>query len=208
MPDLTDMACEYTVYSGGKRSWLRAVSIPVAESLEELESQTFRKRVDLPSYLEIESRITNDSGLAIAGVIGVFAFFASWLSAKVLDDIWETKFQPAFRKALGDADSKLPDAGDPVPKMLQIGISYADKQVFFLVALIGDTFDDILISSESTLKAVHRNAIAWVEENGAKSPVHVYVVNRGKMNLEPHCFDNLILAHRYLDTMQVTKPTG
>ncbi|MBA3964362.1 MAG: hypothetical protein H0X47_01015 [Nitrospirales bacterium] len=192
----------YTVFAGGDRNFLRSVSIPLVEILDNYlesdESATFTE--DLPDYLAIDSRPAAEAAILIGGVVGVFAFFASWLATKILDDIYEAKLQPAIRRALGTADQKLEETNSRKAKMLLLGISYAEKRVFILICIVGETFVEIL-NSEHMIKMVHRNAVVWIENNSFSEPIHLYIVNHGNVNLEPLRFDSLALAHRHIRSM-------
>jgi hypothetical protein len=121
--------CSYTVIASGDQHWLRDVPIPLTEALQLIarHDDSLQLQDEFPDYLYIDHQPKADGGILIGGVVGVFAFFASWLASKVLDDVYEVKFQPAIKKALGSADSKLSDSNAIKPKMLQLGFSYADK---------------------------------------------------------------------------------
>lgn len=196
--------CSYTVFAGGDHHFFSSVSIPLAEilgdNLKNDDSATFTN--DLPEYLAIDSRPTADAAILIGGVVGVFIFFSSCLASKILDDIYEAKFQPAIKRALGAADNKLHGANATKPKMLQLGISYADKHVLILIGIVGDTFDDIL-NFEHMIKTVHRNAVEWIENNSFSEPIHLYIINCGNVNLEPMLFDSLMLAIRHIRSIDL-----
>ena len=206
MTSTENTACGYTVFSGGDECWIRNISIPLTEALKQIamhdDSITFRD--ELPDYLAVDSRPTADGAILIGGVVGVFVFFASWLATKILDDVYEAKFQPAIKKALGSADTKLSGANAKKPIILEVGISYTDKRVFILIGIVADTFDEIL-RSEHMIKSVHKNAVEWINNNDSQHPIHLYVINRVNVNLEPELFENLELAHRHLRNFDFRK---
>ena len=138
-----------------------------------------------------------DGSILIGGVIGVFTFFGTWVASKFLDEVYEAKFQPAIRKVLGLAGSNLTGANAKKPKMLQLGISYAEKNVFILIGIVEDSFEEIL-KSENRIKPVHANAVDWIDANGVGKPIHLYIINRGNVNLEPELFDTLGQAHNHV----------
>ena len=110
MPADSTQSCSYTVFSGGDSAFIRSVSAPLSEALSaDLAGDGEAIPADgLPEFLgEIDSRPQNDGGILIGGIVGVFAFFGSWLASKVLDDIYEAKFQPSIKMILGSADKKL-----------------------------------------------------------------------------------------------------
>lgn len=199
-PENTD--CRITVFAGGDQHWFRNVSIPLIESLEHeiMDDDSITFKYDLPDYLQVDSRPKADAAVLIGGVVGIFAFFASWLATKVLDDVYEVKIQPAIRKALGAADTKLSGANATKPKMLQLGVSYADKNVFILIGIVDDTFDEIL-RAEHMVKSVHKSAVEWINKNDACQPIHLYIIDRGNVNLEPMQFDNLQLTHKHIQKL-------
>jgi hypothetical protein len=191
--------CAYTLFSGGDSQFLRSVSIPLAEVLGQdlANDESTRFTDDRPDFLNTSSRPGADATILIGGIVGVFAFFSSWLASKILDDIYETKFQPAIRKVLGAADAKLKGANAKKAKMFLMGISYADKEVFILIGIVGDTFAEIL-GWEHMIETVHGIAVRWIDSNSSDQPIHLYIVDRGKVNIEPILFDNLISAHGYI----------
>jgi hypothetical protein len=44
---------------------------------------------------------------------------------------------------------------------------------------------------ENTLLQAHRNASAWVNANGKQAPIHAYLIENGKCNLEPMLYHSL-----------------
>ena len=204
MPADSTQSCSYTVFSGGDSAFIRSVSAPLSEALSaDLAGDGEAIPADgLPEFLgEIDSRPQNDGGILIGGIVGVFAFFGSWLASKVLDDIYEAKFQPSIKMILGSADKKLDGANANQPKMLQVGFSFSEKCVFILIGIIDDTFDAIL-QSEHMIGTVHKNAVAWIEANELAAPVHLYLIDHGTVNLEPLVFDSLSAVHRHLRTIE------
>lgn len=203
MSDANSSICGYTVFAGGNSQFFRSVSIPLIEALDEdlHNDNAVRFTKDLPDFLDVDSRPQMDAAIVIGGIVGVFAFFASWLATKVLDDIYEAKFQPAIKRALGSAENQIADHAGPKPMMLQVGISYADKRIFILVGIVGHTFAEIL-ASEHMIATVHRNAVEWIENNSfTEQPIHLYIVNRGRVNFEPMLFDSLMLAYRHIKSI-------
>jgi hypothetical protein len=196
--------CRYRVAASGNSDFYRAVSIPLAEALEHDLKRDDSATVanDLPDYIDISSEPMADGAVLIGGIVGVFAFFASWLATRLLDDIYESRFQPAIRRALGTADQRMHGANASKSKVLQVGISYADKRVFILIAIIAETFADVL-NSEHMIKTVHHNAVLWIENNAFTEPIHLYIVNRGSVNLEPRLFNSLMLAHQHIRSIDI-----
>lgn len=196
--------CSYTLFSDGDHHFINSVSIPLAtiisEKLENDDSVSFTN--DLPQFLATDSRPTAEVSLLLAGIIGVFTFFTSKLASKVFDDIYKVKFQPAIMKALGAADNQLKGANATKPKMLQLGISYADKQVLILIGIISDSFDNIL-KFDHMITMVHQNAVEWIDKNSYNESIHLYIINGGKVNLEPRLFDNFTLANEHIKSLKL-----
>lgn len=189
----------YTVSSSGDQHWLRAVSIPLAETLEQsFEHDDSIQRIDdLPDYLRIDAKPTADAAILIKGVVGIFATLGLTLGYKILDDVYEVKFRPAILKALGAADEKLSGANSSEAKALQLGIIYVDNDVTILITIVGRSFAEIL-KSENQILAIHSAAVEWIEQNEATERVHLYIVNGGKFDPKPLLFENLKLAQSYL----------
>lgn len=196
---------KYSMFCWGNRIFLQSIAIPLVEILEDDfkndDSQITSN--EFPDYLKVDSIPTMDAGIVIAGIVGVFAFFASWVATKALDEIYKAKFQPAIKKALRNADKKFKDDKHPVPKMLQLGISYADKNIFILIGIVGDTFAEIL-NSENKIKTVHDNAVKWIESNSYSKPIHLYIMNKNYVNINPLLFENLNMAMGHIKTLDLT----
>ncbi|MBL8856399.1 MAG: hypothetical protein JNK57_20705 [Planctomycetaceae bacterium] len=193
----------YTIFASGDSEFFNAAPIPLADCFEAAfvndDSPVFTS--ELPEFLSVDSRPKADGGVVLAGIVGVFAFFSAWLAKKVLDDVYEIKLRPSIRKALGAADDKLDGANAAKPKMLMVGFSYSDRQIFILIGIVGDSFEEIL-ASEHMIRTVHENAIQWAEKNPSEFPIHLYIVDRGTTNVEPMLYHDLALVHRSIANLE------
>lgn len=193
----------YTVFASGDSQFFNTASVPLAECLESAfvddDSPVFTN--DLPEYLSVDSRPKADGGVVLAGIVGVFAFLTTWLAKKVLDDVYELKLRPSIRKALGAADNQLKGTNAAKPKMLMVGISYADRQIFILIGIVGDSFEEIL-ASEHMFHTVHANAVQWADDNPSDQPIHLYIVDRGTTNIEPMLYNDLTSVHRSISNLE------
>ena len=195
--------CEYTVFAGGDSRFFSSVAFPLTAALEEelRGDDSVKKTKKLPDFLHVDSRPQADASVIIGGVVGIFMFFTSWLGKKVLDEIYEAKFRPAIKRALGEVDNNMSKEKKRSLTMLQVGVSYNDKRVFILIGIVGYTFSEIL-ASEHMLASVHRNAVEWIENNSFAEPILLYIINHGNVNVEPIRFDSLIHADRYIRTIE------
>jgi len=193
----------YTVFASGDSEFFRAASILLAECLKTafVDDDSPVLTTELPKFLSVDSRPKADGGVVLAGIVGVFAFLTTWFAKKLLDDVYEIKLRPSIREALGAADVKLDGANAAKPKMLMVGISYSDRQIFILIGVVGDTFEEIL-ASERIIPMVHANAVQWAEKNPSNLPVHLYIVDRGTTNIEPMLYKDLASVHRSIANLE------
>lgn len=193
----------YTIFASGNSEFFQAAPIPLAGCFDAAfvddDSPVFRK--ELPEFLSVDSRPKGDGGVVLAGIVGVFAFFSTWLLKKVLDDFYEIKLRPSIRNALGAADEKLEGVNATKPKMLMVGISYSDRQILILIGIVGDSFEEIL-AAEHMIPAVHANAVLWAENNPSEFPIHLYIVDHGTSNVEPMLCHDLTSVHRSIANLE------
>jgi hypothetical protein len=60
----------------------------------------------------------------------------------------------------------------------------------FQYGLLGDTFEEVE-GQLDLVGNVHRNALAYVEQNGATSPLHYYSIEGGNVNATPKLLNRI-----------------
>ena len=126
-------------------------------------------------------------------------FLASYIGKKVLDDVYSAKLQPIVKRILGHTDDKLTHANARFKKVYQLGVWYEQREVLVLVAVVGDSFGDIL-RRQQVLTTVHTNAVTWIMQNGRQKAIHFYIVDKGIANAGPLLFDTVMQAQKHLAT--------
>lgn len=203
----TDIShCTYSTLVCGDASFIEAAGIPFVKLLDDSlpTDGISRNEPELDSALAINAHLRNDMA-AIAGIIGVMLYFSSWITKKILDDIYTVKIQPKLKEILGQTDEQLSDANSRKKKMYQFGVWYAEQRVFILVGIVGDTFNDILEQCQ-LLTTVHANAVHWIKENGRQETIHLYIVQDGQVNIVPLLFEVLAKAHSHIDKLFPSTP--
>ncbi len=201
---MDDNSCSYRFNYAGPSTFVRKVAIPFAESLEFqfADDDSVHEAQSVPAYLETgPTKRRMDAGTTVILTLGVSLFLVKWFAERVLDDVYDAKFQPMIKKALGTADKGVHPNSASRPKMFMLGISYSQANVFILIALVADSFQEIL-ESERMIHTAHENAIKWIENNGVGEPIHFYSIEYGKLNLEPVQFKNLKTAHAAIHKMK------
>ena len=185
---------QFTTTVSGNSSFYEHVGIPLAGALEDYLSSEGISHVgdNMDDALVLKMRPTATISL-IEGTVGVLLFTVGSLSKDLLHDIYATKFQPIVKKILSAADKKLEGQNPKGGKAYEAGFWYAKERVIILVAIIDDSFQNIL-KYHDMIQGIHQNGINWIQRNGRHKTVHLYKVKNGQVNLEPHLFDTLAEA--------------
>ena len=195
----------YAVISDGDRHVITDAAIPLALELKSIigSDHNWREMDSIPSYLgELDTEPRNEAVL-VGAIVGAAVFFTSWVATKFLDEIYSMKFREPLRKALLAADQKFTGANATKPKVLKLGFSYSDKEVMFLIAIIGNSFEAIL-SYEPLIFHAHTRGVKVIEEQGVLKPVMLYLVEQGTISATPFLFETLNDAEVFLRRYEPT----
>ncbi|MDF2176869.1 hypothetical protein P2G88_01210 [Aliiglaciecola sp. CAU 1673] len=175
---MIEVSERYLVF--GKNSFLKEVAIPVGDLIGEIAK---------------EYPCTNDSTIAINlrptafltgldALIGIAVFLGGWASTKFLDEIYAAKLGPAIKGYLLPYVEK---SGIDKKYSISILARKNGARGAVLICCVGSSIEEIE-SSERHIPA----ALSIAEEllnYSLDDFVYLYVIEKGKVNLEPVAFD-------------------
>ena len=184
---------KYTFYVGGQNPFLRIGIDIFGEEIKPLfDASNWEYSRDLmknKQTLYIDTRPTADAGTISGVVFGVSLFVSAWTGGKILDEFYDSKLRPAIVQLLSKMfkRSKFPQGKGIEYQQL---VTFEDLGLTVVIRLLLKDENEI----EESLKLflpVHRSAAEWIEENGRKAPIHCYIVENGKSNIEPLFYGSL-----------------
>jgi len=186
------MGIEYTLLIGGRNPLFREAIDHVCgdfNSIFEDEGwEQNKQRLESHPALYIDPHPKADAGVA-ALIVGVAVFVAGWASEKILDQFFEKKLRDGVSNLI-NAILKKCDLNENQSIEFRHIVWYEDLELAVIIQLMVSN-EDQLRENEQVLLQAHRNASSWVESHGKKSPVHSYVIESGKCNLEPALYNSL-----------------
>lgn len=187
-----------TTICRGNASVFRALGIPLSDALDADDGIDLHEG-DVPPPLQTEPH-PQMGAAAIAAMIGVLVFFGSWAARKVLDEFYEAKIRPKIKHIFESSDAKGLSNNPGKKWLFQLGVWYKEERVLVLLTLVGDSLNKIL-RQEHLLPTLHSHAVDWLIQHGTDSPVHLYIAEDGKANLEPLTFNHVTEAQRYIEEL-------
>jgi hypothetical protein len=184
------------VICGGDSRVIRALGIPLAESLK-ADGVEFREQGDAPEFLQASGRPMAGAG-AVAAVFGVLVFLGSWGAKKLLDELYATKIRPKIDEVVRSTEAQALKSGRGKKWLFQLGVWYEEERVLILLTLVGDNLRAVM-AQEPLLPQLHALALTWLRENRSAAPVHLYIAECGRANLEPLLFERASEAQGYLE---------
>lgn len=184
---------KYTFYVGGDYPFFRVSIEAFGEEIEPLfEATDWEYSRDLMKNnqaLYIDTRPKADVGTVSAVVIGISLFVAAWAGQKVLDEFYELKLRPNLFRLLSKIFRR---SNFPQGKRLEYQqlVTFEDLELTVIIRLLLKEEKEIE-ESLNLLLPIHKCAAEWIEKNGKKAPIHCYVVENGKSNIEPLFYKSL-----------------
>jgi hypothetical protein len=183
----------YTLLLGGRNPFFRNAIDPlhelfkptlVDEGWEIIDGDD----VDAVPALHISRQITADATVVATLVVGVIVFISSWAGEKILDRFFEKKLQKAVNNLLSKIDRGSNFSEDQVIEYQHV-VWYEDIELGVVLRLRvknSDTekYNDALLQA-------HRCASSWINSQGRQAPIHAYIIEDGKCNLEPKLYQSL-----------------
>jgi hypothetical protein len=184
---------KYTFFVGGQNPFLRVGIDTIAEEIEPLFEATdweySKELMKNNQSLYIDTRPTADAGTVSGVVIGVCLFVGAWVGEKLLDEFYEAKLRPRLVQLLSKI---LRKSNFPPGKGLEYQqlVTFEDLGLTVIIRLLLKQENEIE-ESLNLLLHTHKLAADWIEKNGKKAPIHCYIVENGKSNIEPLFYSSL-----------------
>ena len=167
-------------FAFGKSAFMREVAIPAGEVIEEIAREH-------PCASEVDSKITPRPTAFLSGLealIGISIFIAGWAGNKFLDEVYAAKLGPAIKNHL---KTYIEKAGPDKKYSIAILARSKSSKGAALICCVGSSIDEIASSEK------HIPAVIVIAENFLKSSNHnsiyLFVIDSGKVNLEPEIYD-------------------
>lgn len=157
------------------------VAIPSGQVIEEVARK-------YPCTNEIQIKITPRPTAFLSGLdalIGISIFLAGWAGNKFLDEIYDAKLGPEIKKHLKPYIEKR---GPNKKYSLAILARNKESKSSALICCIGTSIDEIE-SSERHIPAVIEIAKKYLTHS-SDSSVYLFVIDNGKVNLEPEVYES------------------
>jgi hypothetical protein len=165
----------------GQNVFVREVAIPVGEVIEKIAEK-------YPCNDDVDLNISPRPTAFLSGLdalIGISFFLGGWAGTKFLDEIYDTKLGPVIKACLRSYIKKRgPD------KKYSFSIlarkKGADRSV--LICCVGSSVEEIE-ASERHIPAVLDVAEGLLNSANGSS-VYLYVIDNGRINLEPEVYQS------------------
>jgi hypothetical protein len=180
----------------GQNIFVKEVAIPVGEVIEEVAKE-------YPCADDVDLRIAPRPTAFLSGLdalIGISLFLGSWAGTKFLDEIYDAKLGPKIKKYFRPYIEKR---GTDKKYSIAILVRKRVAGGSVLICCIGSTIEEIE-SSERHIPAVLTIAKELLDSSKENS-VYLYVIEGGKVNLEPGVFDSHEMALEGLKRMYPAK---
>lgn len=163
----------------GQSIFVKEVAIPVGEVIEEIAKEyPCTDDVDLKIALRPTAFLTG-----LDALIGISIFLGGWAGTKFLDEIYDAKLGPAIKSYL---HSYIEKHGSDKKYSLAILARKRGVSGSALICCVGSSIEEI----ESSKK--HIPAALGIAEDAldssTDSSVYLYVIEAGRVNLEPKIF--------------------
>lgn len=175
----------------GRSVFLREVAIPIGKEVEEIAKEY--PCVDDES-LEVSHRYAAFlSGLD--ALVGISVFLGGWAATKLLDEVYDARLRPKIKECFWPYVEK----NGPDKKYSLAILARKRGGGAVLICCIGSSVEEIE-SSERHIPA----ALTLAQEllnSSTDNSVYLYVIEGGRINLEPGVFENHELALEGLKRM-------
>jgi len=182
--------------SFGQSCFVREVAIPAGETIEEIAKE-------YPCVDEAELNIVPQPTASLSGLdalIGVSIFLGGWAGTKFLDEIYDAKLGPAIK---GYFRKYIERSGSDKKYSLSILARSKETSGAVLICCVGSSIEEIELSERRIPRAL--GVTEKLLSSSKNKSVYLYVIESGKINLEPKAFDNLEGALEGLKRMYPAK---
>lgn len=192
---MIEVSERYLVF--GQNVFVKEVAIPIGEVIEEVAKE-------YPCTDDAALRISPRHTAFISGLdalIGISVFLGGWVATKFLDEIYDAKLGPKIKEYLWPYIERH---GSDKKYSLAILARKRGAGGSVLICCIGSSIEEIE-SSERHIPAALTIANELLDTSTGNS-VYLYVIESGKVNLEPEVFESHELALEGLKKMYPAKP--
>lgn len=180
---MIEVSEKYLVF--GQKNFIEEVAIPIGEVIDEVAKE-YPCADD--ATLRVSPRITAFiSGLD--ALIGICVFLGGWAGTKFLDEIYDAKLRPKIKEYFWPYIEKH---GDDKKYSLAILTRKRGVGASVLICCIGSSVEEIK-SSERHIPDTLAIAKELLDSPIGNS-VYLYVIESGKINLEPKVFESVEMA--------------
>jgi len=181
----------YSILSSGNARFLRALPIPLASNLASIAEDSGLKYRQLPDDMvfAVDSR-PKALGFEAAAAVGILLFVGSWFASKILDEIYDIKLKPIIRNVIQKADEIIIFGTRKRPLSFVVGINHQDIEKLVIVVLKTNEKGELLDKLEM-IKNVHATARLNLEQAKYELPLLLYIIQDGRVNLEPIQLHNI-----------------
>lgn len=163
----------------GQNIFVKEVAIPVGEVIEEVAKE-------YPCADAVDLNIISRPTAFLSGLdalIGISVFLGGWAGTKFLDEIYDAKLGPAIK---GYFRPYIENRGSDKKYSLAILARKKKAMGSVLICCVGSSIEEIE-SSERHIPAALGVAGELLDSSKDNS-VYLYVIESGKVNLEPRVF--------------------
>lgn len=199
-----DSDWSFTVLAGGQADFLDRCK-PIAQAL----SSELPNHQGIPAHHNdkesplglVRHTLPHASFTDVGAIFGVLLFVVGWAVKRVLDDVYEVKVRPHFRKWLGEINTTASKR-----EIFFIAIWDERLQKGAVVAISGDSPDGRL-ASESTVTGLHFEAEHFLKVDQSGKPIVLFIVHNGLVQ-EPALFETLSEIYQHIPTSQLVGSGG
>lgn len=180
----------------GQSVFVKEVAIPVGEVIEEVAKE-------YPCIDDVDLKINTHPKAFLSGLdalIGIAVFLGSWAGTKFLDEIYDAKLGPIIKRHFRPYIEKR---GSDKKYSLAILARKRGAGGSVLICCIGSSIEEIE-SSERHIPVALTIAEELLDSSKDNS-VYLYVIENGKVNLEPGVFESHEMALEGLKKMYPAK---
>ncbi len=184
-----DFAISPKIISIGNSQFIQDCAIPTIEDLETIATAEF-KDFNFGKIEELNSTGPQGEALTLAAFIGIMAGIGTWLSGKVLDEVYERilgkKVRACIERIANSASKK-----SSFSVALVIGNFTSGATV--VIAAIGNDEKELMLAEANITHAIAA-ITAFPKETQPDTTVYLYKLHGSQFNLKPERHESLIKA--------------
>ena len=190
--EIKETPIQYTIMLGGSQPYLKDAIETIYSNLQPvIESQGWEQsseEMETQPALFVDRELKAHGTIVTSLVYGAI-FIASWAGNKVLDQFFTDELQKISNKV---ASILLKRFNLKAHKLIEVRhiVWYKDIELAVVIRMKVNNEKQIKENSNALIQA-HRNASSWFKANGKQAPVHCYIIENGKSNIEPILYQSI-----------------